>query len=101
MALPRSATSGNAPIRTVEVSTDGGRIWSRAHLNRTDTGRAWQRWELPWRPAQPGSVVLRARAVDASGAGQPEQARYNTLGYLFDGIVAHPVTIVSGARSRG
>lgn len=86
--------SGTAPIRTVEVSTDGGHTWRRARLHRADAGRTWQRWELPWRPTAPGPATLRARAVDATRAGQPDEARYNTLGYLFDGIVVHPVAVV-------
>jgi DMSO/TMAO reductase YedYZ molybdopterin-dependent catalytic subunit len=86
--------SGAAPIRGVEVSTDGGLTWRRARLHRADTGRAWQRWELSWRPTTPGPATLRARAVDATGARQPEEARYNTLGYLFDGVVEHPVAVV-------
>ncbi|HYN92711.1 MAG TPA: sulfite oxidase [Pilimelia sp.] len=86
--------SGNATIRAVEVSTDDGRTWRPARLNRADAGRAWRRWELPWRPPVAGPVTLRARATDATGASQPDQARYNTLGYLFDGVVAHPVTVV-------
>ena len=54
--------------------------------------RAWQRWEYPWRPA-PGTYTLRARATDVTGATQPDQAPYNTLGYLFGAVVAHPVRV--------
>ncbi|HEX8629021.1 MAG TPA: sulfite oxidase [Catenuloplanes sp.] len=93
--------SGNAPIRAVEVSTDGGHTWRRARLDRTDLGRAWQRWELPWRPSTPGPLTLRARATDVTGAGQPERARYNTMGYLFDGVVAHPVTVSANGVPPG
>jgi DMSO/TMAO reductase YedYZ molybdopterin-dependent catalytic subunit len=84
--------SGNGPIRAVEVSTDGGETWRRARLNDPGPGRAWQRWEVPWRPPAPGPFTLRARATDVTGASQPDEARYNTLGYLFDGVVQHPVT---------
>jgi DMSO/TMAO reductase YedYZ molybdopterin-dependent catalytic subunit len=86
--------SGTASIRAVEVSTDGAHTWRRAHLNRADAGCAWQRWELPWRPSAVGPATVRARAIDSAGAGQPDQVRYNTLGYLFDGVVVHPVTVV-------
>ncbi|MDG6103196.1 sulfite oxidase [Dactylosporangium aurantiacum] len=84
--------SGNGPIRRVEVSTDGGASWHPA----TATGRrggAWQQWSYRWRPAGPGAYALRARAVDVTGAGQPEVTPFNTLGYLFDAVVAHPVTV--------
>ncbi|GIJ45192.1 sulfite oxidase [Virgisporangium aliadipatigenens] len=82
--------SGNGPVRHVEVSTDGGATWRRA---RAVAGGAWQRWEYPWRPAAPGAYTLRARATDVTGASQPAVAEFNTQGYLFDAVVAHPVTV--------
>lgn len=65
--------------------------WRRPRLR--PGGGAWTQWELPWRPPGPGSYELLARARDETGHGQPDQARYNTLGYLFDGVVRHPVTV--------
>ncbi|OON30366.1 MULTISPECIES: molybdopterin-dependent oxidoreductase [unclassified Micromonospora] len=84
--------SGAGPIRSVQVHTgDGG--WRPAELVSADAGGPWQRWTARWRPAGPGPVTLRARATDATGAGQPGRARHNDLGYLFDGVVRHPVTV--------
>ena len=77
----------------MEVSTDSGATWRPARFTGTGTGRAWQRWEYPWRPARAGSCTLRARATDATGVTQPDVAPYNTLGYLFGAVVAHPVTV--------
>jgi hypothetical protein len=85
--------SGNGRIRRVEVSTDGGVSWRRARPVGPAGERAWQRWEYPWRPTTPGSYTLRARATDVTGVAQPDVAPYNTLGYLFGGVVAHPVTV--------
>ncbi|MEU0883802.1 sulfite oxidase [Lentzea sp. NPDC005914] len=71
-------------VRRVSVSTDG-RTWRRA----TPVSRGgWSRWQIPWQ-ATPGSHVLRARADD-----QPDEAPYNTQGYLFGAVVKHPVTAV-------
>ncbi len=78
-------------IRRVEVSTDGGVTWCRAHLHGPDAG--WRRWALDWRPAAPGAYELRARATDDRGVSQPDVAPYNTLGYLFGAVVRHPVTV--------
>lgn len=83
--------SGNGRIRSVEVSTDGGRTWQRARFIGPSDG--WQRWEVLWRPSAPGDYTLRARATDVTGATQPDQAVYNTEGYLFDAVVSHPVTV--------
>jgi DMSO/TMAO reductase YedYZ molybdopterin-dependent catalytic subunit len=84
--------SGNGPIVRTEVSTDGGRRWHRAIPRDHGFPGAWQRWEFPWRTPGPGSYTLQARATDITGATQPATATFNTLGYLFDGVVRHPVT---------
>jgi len=81
--------SAAGAIRHVEVSTDGGRHWRRARRVGGE-GAAWQRWELDWRPAA-GAHELLARATDVHGNTQPDVAAYNTLGYLFDAVVRHPV----------
>lgn len=46
---------------------------------------------MDWRPAA-GSHELLARATDVHGNTQPDVARFNTLGYLFDAVVRVPVT---------
>lgn len=84
--------SAHGPIRAVEVSTDGGRRWHRARPVGPDV--AWQRWEFDWRPTAPGPAELLARATDVRGNTQPEVTAYNTLGYVFDAVVRHPVTVV-------
>ncbi|WP_320064211.1 sulfite oxidase [Micromonospora sp. RTGN7] len=84
--------SGAGPIRSVQVRT-GDDDWRPAELVAADAGGPWQRWTARWRPAGPGPVTLRARATDVTGAGQPDRARPNDLGYLFDGVVRHPVTV--------
>jgi DMSO/TMAO reductase YedYZ molybdopterin-dependent catalytic subunit len=84
--------SGNGRIRHVEVSTDG-KTWHPARPVGATAGDGWQRWELFWRPQTTGAYTLRARATDVTGASQPNQSAYNTLGYLFDAVVNHPVNV--------
>ena len=88
--------SGHGPVRHVEVSTDGGVTWRRAHPAGAHHHRrhAWQRWHIPWHPTAAGRYTLRARATDATGVTQPDRTPLNSLGYLFDAVVEHPVTIV-------
>lgn len=86
--------SGTGPIRRVEVSTDGGTVWRRAAPLGPNVPDAWQRWQLPWRPTAPGPYALLARATDVTGTTQPDHSAYNTMGYLFDAIVRHPVVVV-------
>jgi DMSO/TMAO reductase YedYZ molybdopterin-dependent catalytic subunit len=86
--------SGNGRIVRVEVSTDDGRTWQRAHTRTSHLARAWAPWHLAWRPGEPGRHLLLARATDETGATQPFRTPFNTLGYLFDAVVRHPVTVV-------
>lgn len=86
--------SGGAPVRSVEVSTDGGIRWQRARLRDEPRAGSWVRWSAPWVPDRTGPGVLLARATDVSGRTQPETTAHNAQGYLFDAVVRHPVTVV-------
>ncbi|MFB6622420.1 sulfite oxidase [Streptomyces sp. NPDC056374] len=91
--LTGRAWSAHAPVRTVEVSTDGGAHWRRAHLHDTPRRDGWVRWSTPWLPRATGPATLLSRTTDAAGNTQPERAVHNTQGYLFHAIVRHPVTV--------
>ncbi|MFE5732512.1 sulfite oxidase [Streptomyces sp. NPDC056528] len=92
--LTGRAWSALAPVRKVEVSTDGGAHWRPAQLHDAPRRDGWVRWSAPWRPHRAGQVTLLSRTTDAAGNVQPERAVHNTQGYLFDAAVRHPVTVV-------
>ena len=52
------AWSGEATIRMVEVSTDGGATWDEASLTGANEPSSWVAWEHPWTPAASGAHVL-------------------------------------------
>jgi DMSO/TMAO reductase YedYZ molybdopterin-dependent catalytic subunit len=86
--LPREKTeikgmawAGDAPIRKVDVSVDGGRSWSAADLGSTPSEYAWTPWSLIWFPARPGDYLLMTRATDAAGRAQPLTQSWNAQGY--------------------
>lgn len=85
--------SGGAPVRAVEVSTDGGTRWRRARLRDAPRAGSWVRWTADWVPGERGPAVLLARATDRAGRTQPVATAHNTQGYLFDAVVRHPVTV--------
>jgi len=66
------AWSGRGRIRRVEVSADGGRRWTQAALQEPVLPRCLTRFRAAWRwdgtPA-----VLKSRAIDETGAVQPER----------------------------
>ena len=86
--------SGGAPVRRVEVSTDGGSTWRTARLRDEPRAGSWVRWTADWVPAETGPAVLLARATDRSGRTQPPTTAHNTQGYLFDAVVRHPVNVI-------
>ncbi|MER8043438.1 sulfite oxidase [Streptomyces sp. NPDC094032] len=91
--LTGRAWSALAPVRRVDVSTDGGAHWRPARLLDPPRRAGWVRWTTPWRPHATGPATLLSRVTDAAGNVQPERAVHNTQGYLFDAIVRHPVTV--------
>ncbi|MFF8810802.1 sulfite oxidase [Streptomyces pactum] len=86
--------SGAAPVRSVEVSFDGGARWRPARLLDRPRAGDWVRWTADWLPRHQGTAALLARATDAAGRTQPDRAVYNTHGYLFDAVVRHLVEVV-------
>ncbi|GIW11600.1 MAG: hypothetical protein KatS3mg061_2657 [Dehalococcoidia bacterium] len=86
------AWSGVGKIIQVEYSLDG-RTWQRATLSSgpNDYGQ-WVQFEFPWN-ATPGQYELRLRATDEKGNVQPERVPFNEQGYLYNGIVGHPVSV--------
>ena len=83
--------SPNGSISRVEYSVDG-RPWLPARLIEPNVSGAWVRWHFVW-DATPGTHGLRVRATDEMGNTQPEDATWNELGYLYGGVVAHPVEV--------
>ncbi|ROO83923.1 molybdenum-dependent oxidoreductase-like protein [Actinocorallia herbida] len=86
--------SGNGPIRSVEVSTDGGRSWAPARMVGPRLAHTWAQWELPWCPDRRGPAVLMARATDELGVTEALGSPYNAKGYLWSGVVRHEITVV-------
>lgn len=104
LRLTGRSWSGLAPIRRVEVSTDGGERWTEARLERgrgvhgrggtrAVRGHGWTRWSHTWRRPAAGEYEVLARATDLRGRTQPMVARYNDQGYFFDAVVRHPVVV--------
>jgi hypothetical protein len=66
------AFSGNKGIGQVEVSTDGGKSWQLATLQRPPSAITWVLWQIPWQP-EAGSYTLVVRATDLEGDVQDPQ----------------------------
>lgn len=95
------AWAGEASIRAVEVSADGGRTWDEASLAGPNEPSAWVEWEHPWTPTRPGTHELVTRATDSLGRTQPDVAPDNADGYLFWACIRQPVTVAPASTAAG
>ena len=85
--------SSDAAVAQVEYAMDGDTQWRIAELFEPNVSGAWARWRFTWE-ARPGMHELRVRATDAAGNVQPEEVLWNELGYLYGGVVRHPVEVL-------
>jgi DMSO/TMAO reductase YedYZ molybdopterin-dependent catalytic subunit len=77
-------------IAKVEVSTDGGKTWGEAKLDK-DLGKySWRRWRMAWTPAA-GQHRVMARATNAAGETQTQQ-QWNRSGYARNVVESVDVT---------
>lgn len=86
------AWSPFAPIAKVEYSFDRGKSWRRAVMHGSGEAGAWGRFSFAWN-AEPGPRTIRLRATDAKGNSQPHSVPWNDFGYLYNGMVDHPLTV--------
>jgi sulfane dehydrogenase subunit SoxC len=68
------AWSGGGAIRTVEVSTDGGRKWNRAEIKGTPQRMAHTRFGYPWNWDGQQTEIM-SRCTDELGQVQPSRAQ--------------------------
>ncbi len=85
------AWSASGAIAKVEHTVDGER-YREARLIGENVPRAWTRFEFEW-DATPGEHAIRVRATDERGTTQPDEVPFNRLGYLYGGVVPHPVRV--------
>jgi sulfite dehydrogenase len=80
------AFSDGHSIKDVVVSTDGGKTWADARLGEDKGKYSWVQWFYSWKPGQPGSYALMARATNSIGESQPFEGLWNPPGYLWNKI---------------
>lgn len=88
------AWDGGAGIRRVEVSTDGGHVWTEAELG-PDLGRySFRPWHCAVMPREAGSLTVQARATNRLGATQVSELIFNNPGYHNNVIASVALTVV-------
>jgi DMSO/TMAO reductase YedYZ molybdopterin-dependent catalytic subunit len=92
-----AAWAGTAAVARVEVSTDGGQIWSAARLLGEPAPYTWCLWEYAWQlPTHPGPCALLARATDARGRVQPMHRDPDRNTYMINHVIPVKVEVVNG-----
>ncbi len=84
--------AGEARVQEVVYSVDG-EGWKAAELAEPNIEGCWREWKFDWQPS-PGKHEIRVRATDDRGRTQPDSVPWNHHGYLYNAVVAHPVTVV-------
>ena len=64
------AAWGQAPIKAVELSIDGG-PWKAVKIDERKEPFTWRFWSYDWKDAKEGEHTLVSRAIDAKGRVQP------------------------------
>ncbi len=85
------AFAGEGRVREVVYRIDDGQ-WRTAELIGPDIEGCWRQWQFEWEPT-PGKHEIRVRATDDRGRTQPNSVPWNHHGYLYNAVVAHPVTV--------
>jgi DMSO/TMAO reductase YedYZ molybdopterin-dependent catalytic subunit len=86
------AWSGAGEITGVDVSTDGGKSWHPADLERSHRKWLWRRFSLPVDLA-PGHHTIMSRARDEVGRVQPRVPEWNILRKNFNGMVPYEIEV--------
>jgi sulfoxide reductase catalytic subunit YedY len=83
-------------IKDVVISTDGGKTWKEAILDK-DAGRyAFRAFRFAFKPTKYGKVSIMAKAINRLGHEQPfaQDIKWNHGGYKYNGIDVVTIEVV-------
>ncbi len=91
------AFDGGHGIKKVQISIDGGEIWSDAKLDDgTQSKYAYRAFSYTFKPMQSGNVSILCKASNEKGEEQPfaQDIKWNHGGYKYNGIDEVTVEVV-------
>lgn len=92
LAMQGVAFDYGAGIARVEISTDGGKSWSDARLEKEIGKYSFRRWRFDWKPAKAGQYAVQCKATNRDGKTQVME-QWNRSGYLRNVIQQVNVTV--------
>ena len=81
-------------ISRVEISADGGKSWQRAKITSPAREFCWALWEANLAVTSRTDQLI-IRAIDSTGAIQPETVEWNMKGYLYNAWYRTPIQVGS------
>lgn len=82
LAVRGIAMGGDAGVKSVALSVDGGRSWSDAKLGRDEGRYSFRRFEAVLPPPRAGELTLLPRCTSTAGVTQSMDPIWNSGGYL-------------------
>jgi DMSO/TMAO reductase YedYZ molybdopterin-dependent catalytic subunit len=76
------AFGGDTGLARVFFSSDAGGRWQEARLGPDHGKYGFRQWEVPLQLASPGRYKLMIKAVNTTGAAQPDRANWNGAGFM-------------------
>jgi DMSO/TMAO reductase YedYZ molybdopterin-dependent catalytic subunit len=86
------AFGGDAGVRDVSVSSDGGDTWAATRLRRDHGKYSFRQWETHLIP-NAGPIVLKIKATNTAGVVQPDIGNWNTSGFMRN--VVESITLMA------
>lgn len=76
------AFGGDAALKEVAFSADGGTNWQPARLGKDHGGYSFRQWHISFTPDRKGPSTMMVRATNINGETQPATPNWNTGGYM-------------------
>lgn len=86
------AFGGDAGVKEVDFSADGGKSWRSTQLGKDEGKYGFRQWQIEFTPTTPGEATLMVRCTNSSGEAQPAEANWNPAGFMRNVIEATPVS---------
>lgn len=97
MVIRGVAFDDGTGIRDVLISTDNGKNWKPAKLDKGQQGRyAFRAFRFDYKPGKYGKINIMAKAINLAGESQPfaKEIGWNHGGYKFNGIDVVTIEVV-------
>jgi DMSO/TMAO reductase YedYZ molybdopterin-dependent catalytic subunit len=88
------AFGGDAGVARVDFSSDGGKTWLPAELDKDEGKYSFRRWQTPLSFADRGDRVLMVRCTNTTGEMQTDIPNWNPAGFMRNVIEQTNVVVV-------